>query len=250
MNPASTGPGRPASHVVHVWHAHVDVLRRDPDAERRALAWLTPTEAARYDRYRRDTDREMFLLGRIIARAVVGDALGVPPRGWPWREGVRGRPEIDIPHCPIGFNIAHSGGLVACALSRHGAVGVDVEDRARPSLDHDLVARCCSIAERADINNRGPEGWRDRFLQYWTLKEAYLKARGLGISVHLPDLSFSLRHDRVQLEGRGSMADAVADWTFELITLHADHYLAVAAQDHAGLPAVFRFDPFPAAWLP
>jgi phosphopantetheinyl transferase len=53
---------------------------------------------------------------------------------------------------------------------------VDVEDRARAALDRNLVARYCSPAERAEIDAHGEAGWQDRFLQYWTLKEAYLKA--------------------------------------------------------------------------
>lgn len=233
---------------VRVWHAHVDVLRRAPGAEERARTWLTPAEQARYGRYRRDLDRDMFLLGRVMARAIVGDALGVVPTAWPWREGAHGRPEIDLTDCRMAFNIAHSGGLVACAFTWSGEVGVDIEDRNRASIDHDLVGRCCSTSEAADVNARG-EGWRDRFLMYWTLKESYLKARGLGISVHLADLSFSLHSDEVQLERRGAL-DADDQWAFELITLHADHYLAVAAPVSADVRPRFRFEPFPLAWLP
>lgn len=246
----AAGSSGPEGHQVRVWHAHIDVLRRSLDAEARALAWLTPAERLRHGRYRRDADRDMFLLGRVMARAIVGDALAVKPTAWPWRDGPRGRPEIDLALCPIAFNIAHSGGLVACALSWHGEVGVDIEDRQRPGLEPDLVSRCCSAAERADVLSRGPEGWRDRFLQYWTLKEAYLKARGLGITVHLPDLSFSLHDDTVRLETHGSLAGQSANWAFDLITLHADHFLAVAAPYVAGEPPTFRFDPFPLAWLP
>lgn len=244
----STGRDGP---VVRVWHAHTDVLRHAPGARDRALAWLTPSELERHHRFRRDADRDMFVLGRVMARAIVGDALSVPPTAWPWREGQHGRPEIDLERCPLAFNIAHSGGLVACALSWHGEVGVDIEDRRRPPIDHDLVARCCSPTEAADVHARGSEGWRDRFLQYWTLKEAYLKARGLGIAVHLADLSFSLHGDEVRLDFKGALAtEPHAAWAFDLITLHADHFLAVAAPVVAGARPRFRFDPFPLTWLP
>lgn len=192
-------PGRAAPDV-RVWHAHVDVLRRSPESYDRALTWLTSPERTRHGRFRSDADRDMFLLGRAMARAIVGDALGQPPTAWPWREGPHGRPEIDLPHCPVAFNIAHSGGLVACGLSWTGEVGVDIEDRQRPAIDRALVERCCSASEAADIQAREGERWRDRFLQYWTLKESYLKARGLGISIHLPDLSFSFRDGVVVLD--------------------------------------------------
>ena len=246
MTAASSGA---QVHLVRVWHAHTDVLRRGRDTHDHALGWLTPAERLRFGRYRRDSDRDMFLLGRVMARAIVGDALGLAPTAWPWREGAHGRPEIDIDLCPVAFNIAHSGGLVACALSWHGEVGVDIEDRHRSVLEPALVTRCCSPSECADVYARG-DGWRDRFLQYWTLKEAYLKARGLGISVHLPDLSFSLHDDEVRLDLRGSFAEADTAWAFDLITLHAEHFLAVAAPAHAGMRPTFRFDPFPLVWLP
>jgi 4'-phosphopantetheinyl transferase len=246
----STGTGATAP-IVRVWHAHTDVLRRTPDSYARASAWLTPAEHARHGRFRRDADRDMFLLGRVMSRALVGEALAVPPTSWPWREGSHGRPEIDIEHCPLAFNIAHSGGLVACAISWHGEVGVDIEDRRRPPIDHDLVRRCCAPAEAADVYARGGEGWQDRFLQYWTLKEAYLKARGLGIAVHLADLCFSLHADEVTLDFKGALARHDGpDWAFDLITLHADHFLAVAAPVVGRVRPVFRFAPFPLAWLP
>jgi 4'-phosphopantetheinyl transferase len=127
---------------------------------------------------------------------------------------------------------------------------VDIEDRLRAPIDPDLVSRCCSPAEAADVQARGPDRWRDRFLQYWTLKESYLKARGLGISVHLADLSFSLHGAEVRLSHRGSVLSDTDRWAFELITLHADHYLAVAAPLADGQRPRFQFDPFPLAWLP
>jgi 4'-phosphopantetheinyl transferase len=244
------GPSDPDTSAVRVWHAHIDILRVAADTETRAMAWLTAVERERHARYRRDLDRQMFLLGRVMARAIVGDALGMAPTAWPWREGVRGRPEIDLAGCPMSFNIAHSGGLVACAFSWSGEVGVDIEDRRRPRLDPDMVTRYCSPAEAADILTREGDGWRDRFLQYWTLKEAYLKARGLGIALHLADLNFSLRDEPVRFDPVGSLAGTDNRWAFELISLHADHYLAVAAPVRPGGRPHFQFDPFPPAWLP
>jgi 4'-phosphopantetheinyl transferase len=189
MAPASSSSG---ARVVCVWHATVDAITsRSAGAQERAVAVLNPAERVRHGRFRHDDDRHQFLLGRVMARAIVGDALGVPPDAWRWREGPRGRPEIDEPDCPVSFNLAHSAGLVVCAVSHAGPVGVDVEHRERAPIDRALVARCCAANEAADIDAQG-DGWRDQFLKYWTLKESYLKAVGLGISVHLPDVRFQL----------------------------------------------------------
>jgi len=242
-------PSPTARRIVRVWHADTaDMHARGNDTLTRAREHLQPAERARYERFRQDVDRDMFLVGRVMARAIVADALRTRPVDWPWREGLRGRPEIDIDGCPVSFNLAHSGGKVVCALSWLGAVGVDVEDRERASLDRALVARCCDDSEAADVDAHG-ERWRDRFLQYWTLKESYLKAVGLGISVHLPDVRFRLTDD-IQPAFQGDLAGADAGWTFDLTTLGSRYYVAVAASAAASGAPSFIHAPFPASWWP
>lgn len=226
-----------------VWWARSEDVDAEPRRLGRALAWLSPAERVRHDRFRSDADRRMFLAGRVMARALVGRALGVAPTGWTWREGPRGRPEIGAPGAPLVFNLAHSGGLVACALSRGAAVGVDVEHRSRAHLDPRLVDRCCAPEEIDDVRRAGPDGWRDQFLKYWTLKEAYLKARGLGISVPLADLCFQLSPEP-RLACRRALAGEPADWAFRLDRVTDGHWLAAAAPlEHT--PPHFIVAPFP-----
>lgn len=242
-----TSPDEPS--VVCVWHATLEAFAaRDDDARARALAMLRPAERERHARFRHDADRQMFLIGRVMARAIVGDALGVAPHDWPWHEGPRGRPEVDRADCPISFNLAHSAGLVVCALSRLGPVGVDVEHRFRTPLEHALVARCCSDDEAADVDAHG-DAWRDHFLKYWTLKESYLKAVGLGISVHLPDVRFRMTGGPTAAF-TGSLAGADAGWTFDLRALPPAHYVAVAASTPDGISPRVQHLPFPESWWP
>ncbi len=241
----------PARYEVAIWHAMAGPIWPAPDARRRAVAWLSPAETARHARYRRDADRDMFLLGRVMARRLVGGALGVAPTAWTWDEGPRGRPAVGAPRRGLSFNLAHSGGVVVCALAWHADVGVDVEDRHRPAIDASLVARCCAPAEVADIEAHGPDGWRDHFLKYWTLKEAYLKARGLGIAVHLPDLAFRLSDVPGAIAARceGALAGDPCAWAFDLRPITPHHWLA-AAMPVADARPTFVVRPFPAGWLP
>jgi 4'-phosphopantetheinyl transferase len=235
--------------VVCVWHATVDAFLARGDAARaRALDMLRPVERERHARFRHDDDRHMFLIGRVMARAIVADAIGEAPHDWPWREGPRGRPEVDRADCRVSFNLAHSAGLVVCARSTSGPVGVDVEHRSRAPLEHALVTRCCADDEAADVNARG-DGWRDHFLKYWTLKESYLKATGLGISVHLPDVRFRL-HDGPSAAFTGSLAGADAGWTFDLREMTPHHYVAVAASTTNGGGSRVEYMPFPEHWWP
>lgn len=235
--------------VIRVWHADVGDVFGVDGREARAVSCLLDAERARYARFRHDEDRRMFLLGRVMARAAVGEALGVDPRAWTWCEGPRGRPEIAGIESPVSFNIAHSAGIVVCAVSPEGLVGVDVESRTRRSLERALIDRCCSPEEAADVLAHGG-GWGDRFLQYWTLKESYLKAVGLGISVPLAEVRFALGPEPRAMF-TGSLAGADQGWTFTLTELGPSHYLAVAASPtrDRGAPTIER-SPLPDAWLP
>jgi 4'-phosphopantetheinyl transferase len=245
-------PPRAEPADVRVWHATTDETWRDAARRPRALAWLQPHERARYDRYRRDLDRDMFLLGRVMARTLVARALDTAPLAWTWLEGARGRPEVGAPppaSRSCSFNLAHSGGVVVCAVGHGRAVGVDVEDRQRAPLDPQIVRRFCSPAEIADIESRGLNGWHDPFLKYRTFKEAYLKARGLGIAVPLADLSFSVRDPIPRVEFRNAFADSADRWAFHLTELGPRHYLAVGAAADRHAPA-FSVEPYPSDLLP
>jgi len=239
---------RPSDGEVAIWYARTEDVCADSDGIHRAVSWLQPTERARYDRFRHDVDRQMFLLGRIMARTLVGAMLDVHPTSWTWHEGERGRPEVR--DTPLSFNLAHSAGLVVCAVSHDRTVGVDVEHRRRPPTDPQIVQRFCSPAEMADIERCGPDGWRDRFLKYWTLKEAYLKARGLGIAVPLADVSFSLGERDATVTFLQSLAGLPTTWAFFLAETDSEHFVAAAASTDTGGTPTFTLSPFPAALMP
>jgi 4'-phosphopantetheinyl transferase len=234
---------------VSVWHAHIDVLVNDAARAARALEWLSADERTRYSRYRHTDDRLMFLLGRVMTRALVGRAIGRPPTGWRWQHGPRGRPEVGDADVALRFNVAHSAGLVVCALADDREVGVDVEDRQRRPLDRNIVRRFCAPAEVDDIDACGENAWHDRFLTYWTLKEAYLKARGLGIAVHLADVNLAIDGDGARLSFLGGLAGTDTRWVFRLAAPTPRHLLAVAAPVASG-PVTFAIAPTPLEWLP
>lgn len=230
-------PGRLEAGEVRVWYAPADDLG-DPGVTHTALGWLTARERERYDRLHHVGDRRMFLLGRVMARSLVGAALGVPPTAWEWREGPHGRPEIAAP-TPLRFNLSHSAGLVVCALAPDRDVGVDVEDLSRRHVDAALVRRYCSPDEIADIERHGA-AWHERFLRHWTLKEAYLKARGLGISVPLEHVAFRMDHGRIDLVLGAALACEDARWRFLLAEPTERHLVAVAVSTIDGLTPQIR----------
>jgi len=216
----------------------------DRDRLEHAMAWLAPAERERYARFHAEEDRRMFLLGRVMARLLVGRAAGAPPTGWQWREGQHGRPEIGWPATALRFNIAHSAGLVVCALAMGREVGIDVEDLTRRAIDPALVRRYCAPSEVTDIEAQPADARQHRFLRYWTLKEAYLKARGVGISLPLANIGFSLHAEKPSIAFRESLAGADDRWTFHLTQPTERHLMAVAASTADGVQPTFIIEAF------
>ena len=239
LSPASP---RAARDVV-VLHAHVDDFAARPHVVAAARALLDDRETARLARFAREVDGRMFLLGRLMARTLVGGALGCNPTAWTWREGERGRPEVGHPQSDVRFNLAHSAGLVVCAVTRGRDVGVDVEDLERRTPEAGIVDRYCAPAEVADIGARGDE-WPQRFLEYWTLKEAYLKARGLGIAVPLSDIAFTIDGHSARIGFLGRLAGTDDRWSFTLARPTPRHLVAVAVSTADGVAPTVRFTAF------
>jgi 4'-phosphopantetheinyl transferase len=226
------------------------------DAEKwtRLRSWLQPEEVSRADSYKDMEARAAFLIGRGMARAMLAEVTGIAPADWRFIEGPHGRPEIASPDTPYRFNLAHSHGVIACAVAKDRDVGVDVEFLDRPDSSQDVAKRVCSEDELADIEAAPDEGRKERFLVYWTLKEAYLKARGLGISVHLGDVAFTVNEGEPKFVPAGSLAGADTRWHFRLAQPGPRHLMAVAVsvQDDAsdaGKPNI-RFQRFAAARFP
>ena len=97
-----------------------------------------------------------------------------------------------VPETPLQFNLAHSGGLALLAVTRSGAVGIDIE-RIRPLPDYDRIMRSFfSTAESEAILALPPADQLQAFFTCWTRKEAYLKATGDGITVPLDRFSVAI----------------------------------------------------------
>jgi len=160
--------------------------------------------------------RAEHLAGRALLRFALERTTGRPALAHQLRAGPTGKPEcVDGPP----FSLAHSGGLVVCALAPHGRIGVDVE-LPRP---RDVGA----IAERyfSSEESRWVGAELRRFLMLWVLKEAYLKALGVGISGGLDTLQ--CRIERTRIDAVALRGDSPALALYAL----ADGFLAIATLD-------------------
>lgn len=143
---------------------------------------LAPDENARAARFVFERDRRRFATARGLLRQILGDATGIAPARLAFRYGTRGKPSLaDAPGAP-DFNVSHSGGLAAFALSRAGEVGVDIEQE-RPMPDLAAIAeRFFSPRESAVLAGLAEAERVPAFFRCWTRKEAFIKLTGEGLS--------------------------------------------------------------------
>jgi len=216
----------PPPGTAQVFMAHPDrLLASAPGSE----AWLSKEEHARAARYRRPADRTGYLATRALVRGILARALARPPDALRFQEGPHGRPSLE-PDAAAGlaFNASRTPAWVALVVTGGMACGVDVENVHRRA-DVDSIARAFAPAER-DLLHRTPAPERRRtFFRLWTLKEAFLKARGTGLAGGLDACSFSLPAGAApRATFAPSLGDDTRGWSFQLLEPDPDHLLAVA----------------------
>ena len=213
---------------VHVWRVWLNV----PDyALRRFRETLSEDELARADRFRFGHLRRRYVAGRGILRAILADYLSIEPQRVLFAYSSHGKPSIADPHCNIEFNVSHSNDLMVAAICRECPLGVDIE-KEDPKFDAmDIAERFFCQRERDEIARKGKEEGLRTFFQFWTAKEAVLKATSLGLSLELSKLEIGLTPLRIlAMEDTGKIHGA--SWHLTAFS-PSDGYsgaLAVAAE--------------------
>ncbi len=198
---------------------------------------LSEEERARCARRTNEASRHEFLVSHAFLRLVLSQYAAVAPDVWTFRATEHGRPEIAGPdgHGPLTFNLSHTDGLAAVAVAGGIEVGVDVEALDRREVERGFAARFFAPAE-VEALERQPEAARRRaFLQLWTLKEAYIKARGLGLALPLHAFAFSRPDGTPAVAFTPEIADDPATWQFVELAPTPEHVLAVAVRRPAGM---------------
>jgi 4'-phosphopantetheinyl transferase len=212
----------------HVWFCRVSASL-SPAHVARWAELLDTVELARWQRYRRAEDRHLFLVAHAFLRTTLSRYAEVSPAHWQFCQGEHGRPKLVAPELgfDLRFNLSHTQGLVAVVVNQDIDCGIDVEPMDR-DVDIDIVARRnFAIREQADVLARSGEARQRRFLELWTLKESYLKARGLGLSLPLAKFAMTVAKP-VTIAFEAPINDDPAAWQFHLSRPTAAHQLAVA----------------------
>ncbi len=194
---------------------------------------LSPEETARCNRLLHEADQQRFLIARAMVRTMLSQYVDIPPAAWRFRIETYGRPEVaELPYgAPdLRFNLSHTTGLVTCAVTVGRDIGVDVENVHR-EVTHEVPERFFSAQEVADLRALPAGDQPLAFFDYWTLKEAYIKARGLGLALPLGQFTFHRRPGQAPIISFApELHDDASSWQFALFWPTADHRMAIGVR--------------------
>ena len=231
-------PTRLPAGVIHVWLGHATFCR----AADRQAAWavLDPDERARSRTYAFEADQHRFIATRAMVRRMLSRYVDVAPAAWIFGREPDGRPFVSAPDpdAALSFSVSHSGDTIGIAVARHREIGLDVE---RLSKDRDIehIARRFFAPAEKDWLDQRPlspvhgltADESTHCFVIWALKEAYAKARGLGLRMPLD------RYAILPDAGGGARLQCGADidpqpelWQFEHAITERAHVVAVASR--------------------
>ena len=167
-------------HGCRLWIVRLDDLA--PGVQLGAV--LSPRERLRASRVLDAGRRERYVRGRAALRALLGAALGVRAAAVELSEGDAGKPRLAC-EAGLSFNVSHSGSLALIGLTRIGAIGVDIQTARAPRTARGLARRCFHRVEARTLCSLPPPLQADAFLRCWTVKEAVVKALGVGLAERL-----------------------------------------------------------------
>jgi len=219
--------------VLHLWCAYPDDLL-DEDSARACAELLSEEERARWKAFRFERHRREYLATHALVRAALSHYGQLAPAAWRFIKNDHGKPAVE-PECGLRFNLSNSTGLVVCLISAGAEVGVDVEPHARAASVAEVAERMFSPQELAQLDALDSHDRLQRCVHLWTLKEAYIKAGGMGLA--LPTNKFSILFDGdvcSRLEIDASLGDDAGRWRFCLLD-HADHCIALMVDSRSAI---------------
>lgn len=196
-----------------------------------ALAVLDETERRRGARFIRAADRALFVTAHAALRYLLAAVTDLRPGHIRLSTTSSGKPMLSPIHARHGveFNISHSDGLAAIALSRCGAIGVDIERRRPFPEDASITAKLFGETVARRLAECDSHERHIIFLRLWTTGEAYLKATGLGIAGTEQPLPISLAADGMPVFNHET--DARLRWSLLTMMLPDDYVGSVVVKD-------------------
>lgn len=227
----STAPRPAADCRVDVWYARVEGF--DPSRLDRCRQLLDSDELARADRFVFDRDRQLFTVAHALLRHSLSRYGQLAPQDWRFEKNRYGRPELIADQNPerIRFNLTHTRGLAACAVTYQHDLGIDAECIGRRDVSEAVARRFFAPQEVDELRQAAATERHVTFLNFWTLKESYIKARGVGMAIPLSQFWFSSpAQPEVSIAFSSRIDDQPDDWHFVRHTIDEQFLLALAVR--------------------
>jgi 4'-phosphopantetheinyl transferase len=225
-----------------LWLANIQQL---DDADCALLdSALSTDERAALAQAKTAKQRQRQRLSRSLSRLILAKHSGCSPQQLAFSYNPQGKPLL-ANNPALAFNLSHSGDWVVLAVAQGcEQLGVDVEHCQRRNKVLAIAERYFAASELAELQALPAEQQRRRFFDYWTLKEAYIKARGEGLAMSLQSFAFELTAQAITLKLPTTSTDNAAQWQFYQQTLGTDYVLALAAKNLSTPLAPLRLQPF------
>ena len=217
---------------VHVWRATLDQPKSQSES---FLPTLAADERTRAEQFYFETHRERFIVARGVLRAILGCYLNRAPECLTFCYGAHGKPALagDADLDTIRFNVSHSHGVALKQVTRGREVGIDLERICFDLKVMEIAERFFSRREVAMLQTLPPGMQRQAFFRCWTRKEAYIKARGEGLSLPLDQFDVSLVSGESEI-ALGIQRDPfeASRWSLRELPAATDYVAALAVEGH------------------
>ncbi|HEY1253267.1 MAG TPA: 4'-phosphopantetheinyl transferase superfamily protein [Terracidiphilus sp.] len=195
---------------------------------------MTENERDREARYVLERDRRRHRITRALVRTVLSRYAPISPEHWNFTQNEYGRPEVagsDFPLKLPFFNVSHTAGLIAMAVGPQQSVGIDAENFRARRAPLQVTDRFFSLRERVALDSC-PPGMRDElFFEYWTLKESYVKACGMGLSIPIHRFGFEFPNPHeIAVFFNEELSETAGRWRFWQFRPRENQVAAVCAQ--------------------
>lgn len=170
-----------ASNEVHIWRALLDVTAVQYE---NLLGFLSADELERAGRFRFERDQKRFIAARGMLRQILGTYLGKDPHELCFEYNFYGKPALatNAGYDTLSFNLSHADAYALYAVTRSAPIGIDIECIRHDVAIREIAQRFFSRRENYALERMEKARRNELFFQYWTRKEALLKAMGAGIS--------------------------------------------------------------------
>lgn len=225
---------------VHVWCGS---LASPPEAEANEMCAgeikiLSPAEIAQAARFSRPLLRHRYLQIRIWVRQRLADYISMPAGELAFARADSGKPYLL--NTPINFNLSHCADRLVLAIANHWMPGIDLEQVSERHQCRSIAERYFHPIEVAGLQALPPEEQMQGFYRYWTLKEAFFKALGTGLSTGMDKVIFTFQNETVCYHFSDNLKEDPQDWQFRQWRW-GDSYLALAVKGDAGAPLNVTF---------